>query len=240
MPYPMFRSTANSRPVISRPLPLRSYQDLDHDSSRWSMSQESDYPEEDHARSFWPTRLPIIPPQSPLRTRFNRPNAPPALMRTFHTGKEDADLGYYFDESLHTPTTATTTSSFSPAHCPTPVAASAPACHTTFASADPSFNQWLAATIRRQRHITARELASTTSSTTRLTERELPSPPPPPKDVDFYDPHQAGEQRGRSDGAYDYTHYLQHTASPLPPPSSLSLCNSSGWSCVARRTARSP
>jgi hypothetical protein len=236
MPYPMFRSTANSRPVISRPLPLRSYQDLDHDSSRWSMSQDSEYPEEDHARSFWATRLPIIPPRSPLRTRFTRPNAPPALLRTFNAGKEDADLGYYFDESLHTPTTAATTSSVSSAHYPTPSAASAPACHTTFASADPNFNQWLAATVRRQRHITAREL----TSTTRLTERELPPPPTPPKDADFHDPHQASGRHGRSDDAYDYTHYLQHTSSPLPPPSSLSLCNSSGWSCVARRTARNP
>jgi hypothetical protein len=235
MPYPMFKSTANSRPVISRPLPLRSYQDQDLESSRWSMSQASDYPEEDHTRSFWPTRLPI-PPRSPLRSRFNRPNAPPALTRNFHSSKEDADLGYYFDESLHIPTTATTTSSFSSSHCPTPSAASAPACHTTFASADPNFNQWLAATVRHQRDITARELASAT----RMTERELP-PPPPPKDVDFYGPNQAnGQHHARSDSAYDYTNYLQDTASPLPPPSSLSLCNSSGWSCVARRTARSP
>ena len=248
MPYPMFKSTASSKPLISRPLPLRTYQDQEGECSRWSMSVASEDSDDENPRpSFWPARLQSIPPRSPLRSRLNRPNIPPALTPNFNTTKAEPDLGYYFDEGFHTPTTATTTtSSSSSVRCltttgPSASPASAPACHTTFASADPSFNQWLAATIGHQRHLNSRRVASATSSATRFTERDHPAPPVPPKDHAYQAPHQSKAPRhARSESSYDYTDYLEQTSSPAPPPSSLSLCNSSGWSCVARRTARTP
>ncbi len=245
MPYPMFKSATAPKPVISRPLPLRSYQDQDNQSSRWSMSDTSEYPEETSPReSFWPARLPTIPPRSPLRSQLNRANAPPALTRNCHLPRQDPDLDYYFDVAIHTPMTATTTSSTSSSSVrimtPSQAPASAPACHTTFASADPSFNRWLAATVGHQRYITSRRLTSAASQATRSTERDLPPPPTPPKGNFADGPIQANGLHARSDSAYDYTDHLQPTRTEIPPPSSLSLCNSSGWSCVARRTARIP
>ncbi len=248
MPYPMFKSTTGSpKPLISRPLPLRTYHEHHRECSRWSMSDTSEDPEDENPRpTFWPARLPTIPPRSPLRSRLNRPHIPPALRPNFNTAKSEPDLGYYFDEGLQTPTTATTTTSCSSSvryltAGPSPSPASAPACHTTFASADPSFNQWLAATIGHQRHIASRRLASATSSATRFTERDHLAPPVPPKDHAYDASHRSQAQRSaRSESSYDYPDYLEQTSNLVPPPSSLSLCNSSGWSCVARRTARTP
>jgi hypothetical protein len=204
------------------------------------MSETSEYPEDENPRpSFWPARLPTIPPRSSLRSRINRPNAPPALTRNFSTPRRDADLEYYFDETIHTPTTATTISSSSSLRCLTPstTPASAPSCHTTFASADPSFHKWLAATVGHQRYINSRRFAAATMSST---EGDLPSPPVPAKDYTDGAGQGREQAHARSDSTFDYTDYLHQTATLAPPPSSLSLCNSSGWSCVARRTARSP
>lgn len=211
------------------------------------MSETSENPGDSNPRpSFWPARLPAIPARSPLRSRLNRPNAPPPLTRNFHATRQDVDLEYYFDESIHSPMTATTTSSSSSSssslHSLT-FPASAPPCHSTFASADPSFNRWLVATIGHQRYLTSRRLATTTTphAAMRSTEPDLPSPPVPPKDHNNTLSLQGGTHlHARSNSLEDYTDYLEQTSSPPLPPSSLSLCNSSGWSCVARRTARSP
>ncbi len=244
MPYPLFKSTTSPKPPISRPLPLRTYQDREVECSRWSMSEASDDSEDEKPTPiFWPARLPTPPPRSPLRSGLNRPNIPPALTRNFSTAKAEPDLGFYSDPrlQLHTPATTTTSPSSSP-QCLTPaipplLPASAPACHTTFASADPSFNQWLVATIGHQRHIVSRRHASAA----RFTERDHLAPPVPAKDH----AHEASlppraPRHARSESTYDYTDYLEQTSSSSPPLSSLSLCNSSGWSCVARRTARTP
>lgn len=211
------------------------------------MSETSEDSGDENSRPmFWPARLPTIPPRSPLRSRLNRPNIPPALTPNFNSAKTEPDLGCYFDQALPTPTTANTTnSSSSSVRCltagPSPSPASAPACHTTFANADPSFNQWLAATIGHQRHIASRRLASATSCATRFTERDYLVPPVPAKDHAYESLHPSRAQRhARSESSYDYTDYLEQTSVSVPPPSSLSLCNSSGWSCVARRTARTP
>lgn len=258
MPYPMFKSNAHPKPVISRPLPLRSYQDHESQSSRWSMSETSEHSNESYPLpSHWPTLIPSLPPKSPLRTRLNRPHAPPALMRSnFHAARQqNADLGYYFGEAMQPPMTAATTisssSSSNSVRSLTPSPASAPPSHTTFAATDPSFNRWLVATVRHQHHInSSRQLASAAAAaaaTTRSAERDLPPPPTPPKndqdsdyDDDDYDANREASSHARSASIYDYTNYLQQNSSSIPPPSSLSLCNSSGWSSVARRTARSP
>ncbi|ERF72028.1 hypothetical protein EPUS_08422 [Endocarpon pusillum Z07020] len=246
MPEPMFQSPTASNPLISAPLLLRTYQDQEGECSRWSMSAASEDSDDESARpSFWPAMLPTIPPRSPLRSRLNRPNIPPALTPRFNTATAEPDLGYYFDPGLPTPTTATTTTSSPPSvRClttePSASPASAPACHTTYASADPSFPQWLAATIGQQRHLHSRRLAAATSSATRFTERDHLASPVPPEVHAYKTSHQSKAQRhARSESSYDYTDYLEQTSSPaLPPPSSLSLCNSSGWSCIARRTSR--
>lgn len=239
MPYPMFKSSSTPKPAISRPLPLRSYQDQDHESSRWSKSHTSEYPSENYPRpNFWPARLPTIPPRSPLRSRIDRPNVPPALTRNFHAPRHDADLNYYFDELIHTPTSSSSSSSSFRSFTPSPSSASPT--HTTFASADPSFNKWLAMTIGHQRYITGQRLVSaTTSDTTRSTVPDFPSPPVSRKDgnVDGLDQVRAYPHT-RSGSDHGYADYPQLTTSLMPPPSSLSLCNSSGWSCIARRAAR--
>lgn len=206
-------------------------------------SEDSD--DEDARPGFKRARLPTIPPRSPLRSHLNRPNIPPALTPNLNTAKAEPDLGcYYFDEGLPTPTTATTTtSSSSSVRClttgPSASPASAPACHTTFASADARFHQWLATTVAQQRHLQSRRIASATSSATRFPERDDLASSVPPKDHAYKASHQFKAQRhARSESSYDYTDYLEQTSCPAPPASSLSLCNSSGWSCVARRTAR--
>ncbi|KAF7510649.1 hypothetical protein GJ744_006261 [Endocarpon pusillum] len=196
--------------------------------------------------SFWPARLATIPPRSPLRSRLNRANIPPALTPSFHTAKAEPDVGCDFDHGLHTPTTATTTTwTSSSVRClttgPSASPASAPACHTTFASTDPSFPQWLAATIGQQRQLHSRRLAAAASSATRFTGRDHLASPLPAKGHAYPASHQSPAQRhARSESSYDYRDYLEQTSSPAPPPSSLSLCNSSGWSCVARRASRTP
>lgn len=240
MPYPLFRPGPTQKPVISRPLPLRTYQDQEQDTSRWSMSDTSEDPEDAHSGSnFWPTLMPTIPPKSPLRTRFARPNAPPALTRNFHLPKQESTgPDQYFGEAMHSSipaitTTTITTTSHSSGRSLTDPPASAPPCKTTFSSADLSFSKWLAATVGHQHRLAQRE-----TSTSRLTDRELPPPPPPPKDRPSDEASMTPQSR--CDSVYDYTDYLQSPSSQLtPPPSPLSLCNSSGWSCVARRT-RSP
>lgn len=245
----MHNPEVSSRSTISRSLPLRIYQEQENQCSRWSMSDTSsdDGAEAGLPSSFWHPDLPAAPRRPPLRPALNRPNIPPALKNTFHQATEDPDLDYYFDDALHSsdmsspPQTSSSSSSAGP--CVTASATSSPAYHSNFASVDPSFNQWLAA--GPEQYMTTRRRALAKSSPmprARSTDQELACCRQSPNDEERVGWKTADERlHARTESVYqDGDDHVEGLPIPIPTSSSLSLCSSSGWSCVARRTAKNP
>lgn len=222
--------------MISRPLPFRSYQDHEHLSSRWSMSATTE--DSDETSPPLPSTTAHPPPLPPA---LHRPNVPPALRPNHHPARGDPHLNNYFDEPPHSAMSSSTSTSSSPIfRCVTPSAATAPAYHNAFSSADSGFNEWLAAG-PDQYTAASRRCGSTTSSVARLADGRHPYSPPRRHDDDDDDDapeEEAADERphGPPDGADDYPDPVHRTSIPIPPPSSLTLCSSSGWSCLARRS----